>query len=286
MPRSVQNRESRRFRGSITTTNAADLLLGVSEFSATGPGYTERLDSLDYNLIVEDTTVTGTGSYSASVYVSPNGEYVTQIAAFKIASGDTTPPTAPTSLTATASSGSQISTDNIGVTGYEVQRCQGACRTTFAQIGTSTVTTYSDTGLATSAAYSSIDTAGNPGGYSSVVNATTPATGGGGGSGAQPPTAPTSLAASSASGAAITLIWGASTDNVGVTEYLIESCPGAGCTAFSQITSVSASPYTVSGLAASTGYTFRTRASDAAGNLSAYSNTASATTGVGGSICD
>ena len=381
--------------GPITTTNAADLLVGVSEFSATGPGpgYTERLDSVGYNLIIEDTTVTGTGSYSASVYVSPNGLYVTQIAAFKIATGDTTPPTAPTSLTATASSGSEIdlswtaSTDNIGVTGYQVQRCQGASCTTFAQIGTSTVTTYSDTGLATSAAYSyrvlatdaagnvsgysniasattsasgptvpagltasaassseidlswsastdslgvtgydvercagsgctnfaqidqptgltyidsglaasttytyrvrAIDAGGNLGGYSSAVSATTPAAGGGGGgSDTQPPTAPTSLTANSASGVAITLSWGASTDNVGVAGYLIEQCLGTGCTAFAQVTSASTSPYTVAGLASSTSYTFRIRASDAAGNLSAYSNTASATTGVNGSICD
>jgi chitodextrinase len=382
--------------GPITTTNAADLLIGVSEYSATaaGPGFTERLDSASFNLIIEDATVTGTGSYSASVYVSPNGEYVTQIAAFKIATGDTTPPTAPTALTATASSSSQIglswtaSTDDIGVTGYQIQRCQNTSCTTFAEIGTATATTYSDSGLTTATSYSyrvlatdaagnlsaysntasaitsasgptvpagliasaassseidlswtastdslgvtgydvercagsgctafaqidqptsityidsgltasttysyrvrAIDTAGNLSGYSSVVSATTPATDGGGGGGGdtQAPTAPLSLTAGSTSGAAITLNWGASTDNVGVTGYLIEQCMGAGCTAFSQVTSTPTSPFTVPGLAALTTYTFRIRASDAAGNLSAYSNTVSATTGVSGSICD
>jgi predicted phage tail protein len=382
--------------GSITTANAADLLVGFSEVNATGagPGYTERLDTVTYNLIVEDATVTAAGTYSASVYVSPDGQYVTQIAAFKIASGgDTTPPTIPTGLTATAASGQisltwTASTDNVGVTGYQIQRCQGAGCSTFAQIGTSTSTTYADTGTAASTTYSyrvlatdaagnlsgysntatatistsgpsvpaglaasaassseidlswtastdslgvtgydvercagsgctdfaqidqptgityvdsglsasttysyrvrAIDTAGNLGGYSSVVSATTPATGGGGGGGSdtQPPTVPTSLTANSASGAAITLNWGASTDNVGVTAYLVELCLGTGCTAFSQVTSASTSPYTVSGLAASTSYTFRIRASDAAGNLSAYSNTASAATGANGSICD
>ena len=45
---------------------------------------------------------------------------------------DTQPPTAPTGLTATAVSATQInlnwtaSTDNVGVTGYRVERCQGA----------------------------------------------------------------------------------------------------------------------------------------------------------------
>jgi fibronectin type III domain protein len=110
--------------------------------------------------------------------------------------------------------------------------------------------------------------------------------GGGEDSDTQPPTVPTSLTATPASGVAITLGWGASTDDVGVTGYLVELCLGAGCTAFSQVTSTPTSPFTVSGLAALTTYSFRIRASDAAGNLSGYSNTVSAATGVNGSICD
>ena len=59
---------------------------------------------------------------------------------------DTTPPTAPSSLTATAVSPSRsnltwtASTDNVGVTGYRVERCQGAGCTTFAQVATPTGT--------------------------------------------------------------------------------------------------------------------------------------------------
>ena len=54
---------------------------------------------------------------------------------------DTTPPSAPTNLVATAAGPSQVdlswtaSTDNVGVTGYRVERCQGAGCTTFAQVG-------------------------------------------------------------------------------------------------------------------------------------------------------
>ena len=65
---------------------------------------------------------------------------------------DTQAPTAPSNLTATAVSATQInlswiaSTDNVGVTGYLVERCQGASCTTFAQIGTTAGTTYNDTG--------------------------------------------------------------------------------------------------------------------------------------------
>ena len=60
---------------------------------------------------------------------------------------DTTPPSAPTGLTATAVGPTQInlawtaSTDNVGVTGYRVERCQGAGCTTFAQVATPTGTT-------------------------------------------------------------------------------------------------------------------------------------------------
>ncbi len=45
------------------------------------------------------------------------------------------------------------STDNVGVSGYRVERCQGAGCTNFAQVGTPTATAYSDTGLAPSTTY-------------------------------------------------------------------------------------------------------------------------------------
>ncbi len=55
-------------------------------------------------------------------------------------SSDTQAPTAPASLAATAAGSAQIdlswtaSTDNVGVTGYRVERCQGAGCSNFAQI--------------------------------------------------------------------------------------------------------------------------------------------------------
>ena len=53
---------------------------------------------------------------------------------------DTSPPSAPGTLSATAISGSRVdlswgaATDNVGVTGYRVERCQGAGCSNFAQI--------------------------------------------------------------------------------------------------------------------------------------------------------
>src|SRR2546425_908807 len=66
---------------------------------------------------------------------------------------DTSPPTAPSNPTATAVSSSQInlawtaSTDDVGVTGYLVERCQGSGCTGFAQVATVAGITYNDTGL-------------------------------------------------------------------------------------------------------------------------------------------
>ena len=88
----------------------------------------------------------------------------------------------------------------------------------------------------------------------------------------QPPTAPTNLTAS-VSGTQINLSWTASTDNVGVTGYLVERCQGANCTSFTQIATPTTSSYSDTGLGAGS-YSYRVRATDAAGNLSAYSNVA------------
>ena len=94
----------------------------------------------------------------------------------------------------------------------------------------------------------------------------------------QPPTAPSNASATATSSTQITLTWTASTDNVGVTGYQVERCAGAACTSFAQVATATATTYNDTGLASSSPYRYRVRATDAAGNLSAYSNIASATT--------
>ena len=98
------------------------------------------------------------------------------------ASPDTTLPTAPSSLTGTVVSETQItlswpaSTDNVGVTGYELERCQGVGCTTFARIATPTTTSYVDTGTISGVSYSyrvrARDAAGNFSAYSPITMAT------------------------------------------------------------------------------------------------------------------
>ncbi|SFI31080.1 Chitodextrinase [Paenibacillus sp. UNC496MF] len=90
----------------------------------------------------------------------------------------------------------------------------------------------------------------------------------------QAPTAPT-LTSPSKSNVTVDLSWSGSTDNVGVVGYevykggsLIGSTTGA-------------STYTATGLAPSTAYSFTVKAKDAAGNVSAASNTVTVTTAAG-----
>jgi chitodextrinase len=197
---------------------------------------------------------------------------------------DTTPPSTPTNLAAVAVSSAQInltwtaSTDNVGVTGYNVLRCQGTNCTNFVQDAQPRVNYLDDTGLAASTSYSyevqAFDAAGNLSGFSTVATATTPS------NDTTPPTAPSNLTATATSTSQINLAWTASTDNVGVTGYNLQRCTGSGCTTFAVLTSVSGTTTTYSntGLTGSTSYSYRVQATDAAGNLSAFSNTATATT--------
>ncbi|WP_405013908.1 carbohydrate binding domain-containing protein [Kitasatospora sp. NBC_01539] len=98
--------------------------------------------------------------------------------------------------------------------------------------------------------------------------------GGGGGGDTQAPTAPGGLASTGTTSSSVSLAWNASTDNVGVTGYDVYSGGGV-------VASATGTSATVSGLAASTAYTFTVKARDAAGNASAASSAVSVTTGAG-----
>jgi hypothetical protein len=97
-----------------------------------------------------------------------------------------------------------------------------------------------------------------------------------------PPSTPSSLTANAVSSTSVNLSWTASTDNVGVTGYRVERCQGAACSDFTQIATPTSNSFSDTSLLASTAYRYRVRAADAAGNLSAFSSIASATTQAGG----
>ena len=92
-----------------------------------------------------------------------------------------------------------------------------------------------------------------------------------------PPAAPSNLAATATSSSQINLTW---TDSDNTEQgFKIERCTGVGCSDFAQIATVGANvtSYSNTGLTASTSYSYRVRAYNAAGD-SNYSNPASAVT--------
>ncbi len=192
---------------------------------------------------------------------------------------DTQAPTAPSNLTATATSTQitlnwSVSTDNIGVAQYRIERSTSAT-TGFTLLTTTTNHSYINTGLQASTTYyyrvQAIDAAGNLSAYSSIANGRT------GLVDTQAPTVPSNFTATSTS-TQITLNWSVSTDNIGVAQYRIERSTSA-TTGFTDLVTVSTNMHINSGLIANTKYYYRVRAVDAAGNLSNYSSIVNATTG-------
>ena len=271
--------------GAATTTNAHDLILGVNNVTtgtnSAGTNFTKRIITVPNGNIVEDRIVAAAGSYSATANLTSGG-WIMQMVAFKAAGGSGgATPTAPTNLAATAASSSQInltwtaSTETGGtISSYQVARCQGAGCSTFTQVGTSTTTSFNDTGLTGATSYSyevrALDNSNNTGPYSTVATATT-----------QPPTftPPSNLVATAAGSSQINLTWTAGTETGGtITAYLVQRCLGASCSGFAQIGTATGTTYSDATAAPSTTYSYRVQASDAGNNVSAFSNTASATT--------
>src|SRR5439155_1681485 len=90
--------------------------------------------------------------------------------------------------------------------------------------------------------------------------------------------APSNLTATAASTSQINLSWTASTSTIGIANYVVQRCQGAGCTNFAPVATPIGTTYNDTGLTASTSYNYRVRATDASNNLGPYSNTATATT--------
>jgi len=188
---------------------------------------------------------------------------------------DAVAPSDPDGMQATATTGTSISiswqpsTDNVGVTGYNVYR-NGVLVTT------TTATTYTYTGLVCGTAYAlgleARDAAGNVSSLAhATLDATTAACSGGGGGDTQPPSVPTGLATSGVSATSITLSWAASTDNVGVTNYGVYRDG-------TRLSSPTTRSFVFSGLTCGTSYSLGVDAVDAATNRSAIASTTASTT--------
>ncbi len=174
---------------------------------------------------------------------------------------DTQAPTAPSGF---GGDRDQRHADQLELDGIDGQCCGhavsdrellgGGC-SNFVQVGTATGTTFNNTGLTQNTSYSyrvrAGDAASNLSSYSNTASAAT--------SDGQVPTAPSGLAATAISGTQINLSWTASTDNVGVTQYLVESCSGVGCSNFAQIGTTAGTTFNNTGLTQSASYSYRVR---------------------------
>ncbi|HKG60561.1 MAG TPA: hypothetical protein VKB05_12455 [Pyrinomonadaceae bacterium] len=181
--------------------------------------------------------------------------------------GDTTPPTAPTDLTATFNTPTNAidlswtaAIDNVAVTGYRIFRDGGL-------INTVNGTTFSDAGLSGTHSYgvTAIDAAGNESGLSNIASATVV------GGDITPPASPTALTATAdLVTRTIALSWTASTDDVGVTGYRIFRDNGT-----TPISTVNGTTFNDTNQLGT--HVYAVAAIDAAGNQSALSNSATAT---------
>ena len=184
---------------------------------------------------------------------------------------DATPPTAPAGLAATLNTSTNAidlswtaATDNVAVTGYRIFRDGGTT-----PINTVNGTTFSDNGQSGTHSYvvAAIDAAGNQSDLSNSASATAPLPD------TTPPAAPEGLTANASSSSTIDLSWSASTDDVAVTGYQIFRDGGA-----TAIGTTTGTTFGDIGLAPESTHSYAVVALDAAGNRSALSNTASATT--------
>jgi chitodextrinase len=182
---------------------------------------------------------------------------------------DTSPPSAPTNVTASLSLYAQVnvswtaSVDNVGVTGYHLYR-NGSL------IANTPNTSYTDSvtpGATYSYTVTAYDAAGNvsfqsaPSAPLAVLKDTTP------------PSAPVWISLVPAT-SSVALSWTASTDNVGVAGYLVYRNGNK----IPEITGyLTGTTYTDTGLLPGNNFTYRVIAYDLAGN-SAESNTANVTT--------
>ena len=255
-------------------------------------GMSASFIQLEWSASVDDVAVVGYRVYSNSVLletttqttyldtqVTENTEYQYSIVAFDAANNtsasnitittpmssttDTTAPTQPANLRTTASpTSSQISltwaasTDNIALSGYRIYRDDTL-------IATTTSTDFTDNGVIAGATYTYVIRAFDAANNTASSNALTVNT---------PneidntaPSKPTGLMATSSTSSSISLSWNASTDNIGVTHYVIYRDSV-------QIGSVSNTTFTDTSVQAETLYQYRVAAADAASNISTQSD--------------
>ncbi len=214
--------------------------------------------------------------YNFSVVATDNDGHTSAASSTTVTTqADTTPPSAPTNVTAKAINSAEVdlnwtaSTDNIAVAYYRIIR-NGSLLTTVKYPATS----YSDTTVSGNTAYeyqvAAVDTSNNVSAYTDAqpYPVTTPKY-----ISQAPPSAPSNLSSPLSTSSTISLTWSASTASTGntIVGYRVyrNNTP---------VTTVATTSYTDTGLSSSTTYNYFVKAIDSSGNLSTGSNNLTVTT--------
>ena len=210
-------------------------------------------------------TPTTAGTSTVTVTVRDALASASQTFTWTLTTRDTTAPTKPASFAASAASGYPVlswaaSTDNIAVTGYVIYRSTtGSTQGPEVARTAASVRQWVDPAFQEKVAYTysmkAIDAAGNSSALTALKTVTA----------SQAPTPPV-LSSGGLTGGKPTLVWTASTDNVGVTGYIVRrnSVEVARTTSLLWI-----DPTAVAGKS----YNYNVRAFDAAGNVGTRSAT-------------
>ncbi len=277
--------------GRLTTVNYPTIPIKTVTYTYDGPqlkrvteGATNYVTYAGWNALGQPGTDTfGNGVVTTRTYHPQTFRLQTHNTVSTGAS-NTSAPTAPATLTATpvVASTTQLdlswsaATDDGGVTGYRIERCQGVGCTTFLEIGTTGagVLTFSHTGLTTGNPYTyrvrAFDGANNLGPYSPTATAVPTDT--------TPPNIEAGVGIMVVSTSQIDVTWEQPTEGSYIWDYRVERCQGASCTNFVEIAAATVTRYSDTGLTPATTYRYRVRCLDYVGNAGGYSSIYTKTT--------
>gem|GEM_PF-6647357 len=257
---------------STTSTSEIDLTWTAPSGTITGYKVERSTDGINWNAIMPDTgtsarTYSDTGLAAGTVYYYRLSAINSGLASTpsNIASAETNPP-APTSLSASAASTSEIdltwTAPSGTITGYKIERSTDGINWSTVVSDTSTATTtYSDTGLESNTLYTYRVSALGQGGASGTSSGTASAT--------TIPSAPTVVNATAEAGMKVTVEWQAPPGTGIITGYKIERSTDG--TNWGTPTSLGTSTtYEDSGLDAGTTYYYKVAAINA-GDASDFS---------------
>lgn len=258
------------------SANASDNI-GVTKVEFYLDGTLEQTDLNSPYTWSWNTTGVSNGSHtlSAKAYDAAGNIGISSNVAVTVSNPDTQAPTVPTGLgiagttTSTISLSWTASNDNVGVAGYKIFRCTGACSPN-TQVGTSTTTSFTSSGLAASTTYSyavsAYDAAGNTSALSSAIQGTTKPAGGGGDT--TPPAVAITNPTNNQTVSGVITIQGGASDNVFVSSVQVSIDSGS----YASASGTTSWTYQLDTTALANGnHTVTAKATDSSGNTNTTS---------------